>query len=154
MNYYRSAIRKIHTALSLSRADWGIFIKAWFWLVYIDFLLHSRPYLRVQQLVENLHPQKQATSSAQAWEIIRHDKRFVRLAAQYHFHRMGCLRQALTLKRLLVAQGIPTELRFGVRKEADQLLAHAWLEFEGQSIELLYNGKEHFVPLISLQDRQ
>jgi hypothetical protein len=154
MNYYRSAIRKLHTALTLSRADWEIFIKAWFWLAYIDVLLRSRPYMRVLQLVESQPPKKQVTDSAQAWNIILHNQRFVRLAAQYHFHWMGCLRQALTLKKFLAAQGIPTELRFGVRKGTDQFLAHAWLEFERQSIDFVQYGKEPFIPLAALQDRQ
>ena len=90
----------------------------------------------------------------QAWEIIRRYQRLVILAARNHLYRMECLRQALTLKKLLGGQGIVTELRFGIRKEAKQLLAHAWLEYEGHSIELSHNGNDHFEPLTILKDRQ
>jgi hypothetical protein len=154
MNYYRSARRKVRTALTLSRGDWSILIKAWVWLLLIDLYLRSRPYPRVQQFVESRHRDGQATSSGQAWELIRRDQYFVLLAARNHLYQMGCLRQALTLKGLLGAHGITTQLRFGARKEADQLLAHAWLEFEDRSIEMAHNSKEHFEPLRTLEGRQ
>ncbi len=154
MDYYRSLKRKIQTALALSRGDWGILIKAWIWLLYIDLLLRSQPFPRVQQVVANQFRARQEIIPDLAWETIRHNQRFVILAARNHLYRMECLRQALTLKAFLGEQGIATRLRFGVRKETDQLLAHAWLEYEGQSIELSHDGKEHFQPLRTLEDRQ
>jgi hypothetical protein len=93
---------------------------------------------------------RQAIPSGQAWEIIRRHQRFVLLAARYHLTRRGCLRQALALKWMLGAQGIPTELRFGARKTEEQFLAHAWLEYEGRSIELTH-GSESFKPLKTLE---
>jgi hypothetical protein len=152
MDYYRSASHKIRTALTLSSGDWGIFIKAWVWLLVVDLLLRSRPYPRVQQFVGNRYQVRQAIPSGQAWEIIRRHQRLVLLAARYHLTRMGCLRQALALKWMLGAQGIPTELRFGARKTEEQFLAHAWLEYEGRSIELT-NGSESFKPLKTLEQR-
>ena len=154
MDYYRSLNHKIHTALTLSRGDWGILVKAWIWLWYIDLFLRSQPFPRVQQFVANQHKVQQEILPDKAWEIIQHNQRFVTLAARNHVYHMGCLRQALTLKTFLGEQGIGTRLRFGVRKETDQLLAHAWLEYEGQSIELSHDGKEHFQPLRTLEDRQ
>jgi hypothetical protein len=152
MDYYRSARRKVRTALTLSHGDQGIFIKAWVWLLYIDLLLCSRPYPRVQLFVEKQYKARQVISSAQSWGVIRRDQRLVLLAARNHLYWMGCLRQALTLKGLLGAQGIATELRLGVRKEPNQLFAHAWLEFEGRSIELTH-GSEPFKPLKPLEDK-
>ena len=153
MNYYKLAKRKIHTALTLSRGDWSILVKAWVWLLEIDLLLRSRPFPSVRKFVETKHPLEQQPSSTRAWEIIRRDQHLVLLAARNHLYTMGCLRQALTLKGLLGAQGIPTELRFGARKEADQLLAHAWLDYDGQSIELAHNGKEAYKPLTTLSEK-
>lgn len=46
----------------------------------------------------------------------------------------GCLPAALTLQRLLAAQGLASELRIGVRKSGSQLEAHAWLERGGAPI--------------------
>lgn len=43
----------------------------------------------------------------------------------------ACLPAALTLQRLLHAQGVGSELRLGVRRHAGRIEAHAWLEREG-----------------------
>ncbi len=42
-----------------------------------------------------------------------------------------CLAQALVLWWLLRRRGLESGLRLGVRKHADQLAAHAWIEFRG-----------------------
>jgi hypothetical protein len=122
--------------------------------LYIDLLLRSHPFPRVREFVANQPKVRQEPPPGQVWEIIRRNQRLIIFAARNHLYRMECLRQALTLKKLLGGQGIATELRFGVRKEAKQLLAHAWLEYEGQSIELSHNDNEHFEPLTNLKDRQ
>ena len=46
----------------------------------------------------------------------------------------GCLPVALTLQRLLAAQGVESQLRLGVRKVAGRLEAHAWLERAGAAL--------------------
>jgi Transglutaminase-like superfamily len=137
MDYYRSAIHKVKTALSLSRGDWAVFIHAWSQLLLVDLLLRSRPYKQALKYVDDQgKPQMHSISSAQAWEIIRRDQRLVILASRYHLYKMECLRQALTLKGLLGAQGLHTEICFGVKKTETEFLAHAWLEYEDQTIEL------------------
>jgi hypothetical protein len=146
MDYYRSASHKLHAALGLSLGDWGIFIKAWVRLLVIDLLLRSRPYPPVNKYVENQRKVRRVIPSGQAWKIIRRNQRLVILAARNHLYRMLCLRQALALKWILASQGIPTELRFGVQKTEEQFQAHAWLEYEGLSIELT-EGHENYKPL-------
>jgi hypothetical protein len=137
MDYYRSIRHKVQTALSLSPGEWAIFLRAWFWLLQIDLTLRSQPYQRVQNYVDKkLSPRRQVISNEQTWEIIRRNQQLVILAARYHLYPMTCLRQAMSLKALLGAQGIATELCFGVRKTEEQFLAHAWLEYERQTIEL------------------
>ncbi len=145
---------KIRAALTLSTGEWGIFIKAWFLLIYFDILLRNQSYRRIKKYLDDKAQGVSGANSGKAWEVIRRNQRCVILAARNHIYIMGCLRQALALKWLLGRQGVPTEVRFGVRKEADQLLAHAWLEYEGQSIEVLYQGKEHFEPLFASEGRQ
>lgn len=49
-----------------------------------------------------------------------------------HFPNFGnCLARSLTLWLLLKNSGIDTDLRFGMKKKNELLLAHAWLEYEG-----------------------
>ncbi len=45
--------------------------------------------------------------------------------------RPSCLPRSLTLWWLLRRQGLPAELRIGVRREGDRLEAHAWVEQDG-----------------------
>jgi Transglutaminase-like superfamily len=45
-----------------------------------------------------------------------------------------CLEQSLTLWWLLRLRHMPAELRIGVRKAAEQFLAHAWVELGGVAL--------------------
>jgi hypothetical protein len=51
---------------------------------------------------------------------------------QRNFPYLGrCLARSLTAWFLLKKKGIETELKFGMKKENGELLAHAWIEYEG-----------------------
>ncbi len=151
MGYYRSLSHKIQTALSFHLSDWSILLRAWVWLLRVDLLLRTRPFARVQVTMERWSKPRRALPPEQAWEQIRRYQRFVILAARLHLYPMRCLRQSLALQVMLGGQGIATTLRIGVRKEAEQFWAHAWLEYEGQSIELS-NSYETFKPLAPLEN--
>jgi hypothetical protein len=71
--------------------------------------------------------------------------RLIRVAAQYVAGDNSCLRQALVLWWLLRRQGLQTELRIGVRKEGDQLKAHAWVECQGLVLDDRGNESLPFV---------
>ncbi|HQZ69993.1 MAG: lasso peptide biosynthesis B2 protein [Anaerolineae bacterium] len=58
--------------------------------------------------------------------------RGVDVAARYGLVRPACLGRSLGLWWLLRRQGLPAELRIGVRRVADDLAAHAWVEHDGQ----------------------
>lgn len=59
----------------------------------------------------------------------------------------GCLPAALTLERLLAAQGIDSELRLGVRRVGARFEAHAWLERDGECIFDTSGEPGSFAPL-------
>ena len=46
----------------------------------------------------------------------------------------ACLPGALTLQRILRAQGIESELRLGVRRVGGRIEAHAWIERDGVAL--------------------
>lgn len=58
--------------------------------------------------------------------------RAVDRAAGFGFLPPSCLPRSLTLWWLLQRQGLPAELRIGVRRAEDRLEAHAWVEREGR----------------------
>ena len=45
-----------------------------------------------------------------------------------------CLRQSLTLYRVLTRMGYPVEIHFGVRKAGDDLQGHSWVTIEGKPV--------------------
>jgi hypothetical protein len=57
---------------------------------------------------------------------------------------MTCLRRSLVLQKMLSKRGIATELKIGVRKEAGQLSAHAWVEYQGKSLGEIERVNEQF----------
>ena len=56
----------------------------------------------------------------------------------------GCLPAALTLQRMLAAQGVDSQLRLGVRTVAGRLEAHAWLERAGDALIDTRAAEERF----------
>jgi hypothetical protein len=53
------------------------------------------------------------------------------VAAAARIVRANCLQRSLTLWWLLYRRGILSDLRIGVRRQGDQLAAHAWIEYAG-----------------------
>lgn len=76
-------------------------------------------------------------------------------AARFGLFRPQCLVRSVALSRMLTARGIQGALvRVGVRRAGGEFLAHAWVEFAG---ETLGDADEHvgtFVPLTNLDVHQ
>jgi hypothetical protein len=66
-------------------------------------------------------------------------------AARHLFFSTNCLQQALSLYVLLRRSGIPAELRFGARKDAASLEAHAWLVCLGFPLNEDQGQHRHFL---------
>lgn len=65
--------------------------------------------------------------------------------------QVNCLPQALVGQRLLGYRGFNVKLKIGVLKNfGDQLVAHAWLEYQGRVVLGDLNNLEQFAPLSSL----
>jgi hypothetical protein len=67
-------------------------------------------------------------------ETARRLARLVSIAARHGPYRASCLRQSLALWWLLRRRGMAADLRIGVRREQDQLQAHAWVEHHGEAL--------------------
>src|SRR4051794_3899604 len=48
--------------------------------------------------------------------------------------RLTCLQRTVALYRLLTRRGVATRPQIGVRKQGDDLEAHAWLEYQGRIV--------------------
>lgn len=56
----------------------------------------------------------------------------------------SCLAKSLTLWWLLGRQGTTSQLRIGIRKEAEKLEAHAWVEREGAALNESEERHHHY----------
>jgi hypothetical protein len=61
-----------------------------------------------------------------------------------------CLSQALVLWWLLRRRGLDSGLRLGVRKNADSLAAHAWIEYRGLNLGPRPNASQPYTPFPAL----
>ena len=84
------------------------------------------------------------------WKGMARDARstpaLVRAAARHCPYYTTCLPQSLTLWWLLRRQGIESDLRFGARKEAGQMEAHAWVELGGIPLNDTLDVDQRFKP--------
>ncbi|MEM7590113.1 MAG: lasso peptide biosynthesis B2 protein [Cyanobacteria bacterium P01_A01_bin.83] len=79
----------------------------------------------------------------------------VNLASRYQLGGVKCLARALTTQLLLSRRGYPTELRIGVVKtENDQLLAHAWVESNGEIVMGAIRNLAEFKPFPAWEGSQ
>ena len=77
---------------------------------------------------------------------IRKTVRLVDAAGRHGPYRAKCLPESLTLWWLLRRQGIESQIRFGARKYAHRMEAHAWVEFEGVPLNDSADVRERFKP--------
>lgn len=112
--------------------DYGQLLHCWLLLLLADVALRLLPFSRVERWSDCRLRAIQDPTKAAAQVARLH--RFVGIAARKHLYPMTCLRRSLVLRWLLGRQGVPVELKLGVRREASGLEAHAWIEYEGQPV--------------------
>lgn len=74
----------------------------------------------------------------------------IELAARHHPVRARCLHRSLALLTWLQHDGLEPRLRIGVRKEAEVLKAHAWVELGGYIVNDAEEAVAAFAPLVGL----
>ena len=65
-------------------------------------------------------------------------------AVRYHFLPIRCLVRTIVLGHLLARVGVNSERRFGVLRQDDTILAHAWVEVEGRPLGEQKNDLDAF----------
>jgi len=126
-------LHKLRNALQLSPTDWLLFFRAWFWLLVFDLGLRTRPFPKLQAYASQVSDPP-ALSPEETESMLNKPRVAVDHARYNHLYPMTCLRRSLALQKMLARQGIPVELKIGVRKDDGQLSGHAWLEYQGKTI--------------------
>ena len=136
--------------LRLSPRDWAQLLQAQWALLAANATVRSRPVGELATKAAGIKP----ADPAKLPEARRLALALVRVA-RYGMIRPQCLVRSVALSRLLESHGIEGALvRVGVRRNAGEFLAHAWVEFAG---ETLGDADEHvgtFIPLTNLDVRQ
>lgn len=126
--------RKLLQARKLSGREWMNFIFAWLLLLWVELALRFFSFSRVSQWFAAKPSSKETSNLADQTNTIQRTWRLVDMASRNHILQITCLRRSLVTQKLLSLQGIPVELRFGVKKEGGRFSAHAWLEYQGQPV--------------------
>lgn len=113
---------------ALGREDRGSFVRAWMCLLAADLALRVLPVSRVEALLRRLAGRSRR--EAEPGRLAN----LVGAASRHHLWPMTCLPRSLALQALLRRHGIEADLRIGVRREAGELRAHAWIEQAGRPI--------------------
>lgn len=124
----------VHTVrgfVRLGLKDQFRFTAAWFLLGFSRLLIVLVPFTVVRRLLgENqARPGQQDPVAVDPEQHFRaaHIGRIVEAAAAHAPWRSDCYPQALTARTFLAARRIPHVVSFGVRRDGDALIAHAWV---------------------------
>jgi len=100
-------------------------------------------YVRTRRWVERLTADgAQRAATAEDLESARRLARLAEIAGRRGAVQATCLRQALVLHGWLRRRGLKPEIVIGVRRDGEAPLdAHAWVELEGESIDVAHIGQ-------------
>ncbi len=119
---------------ALSRKERRLFLQAILLLPLLHASLRLAGFRRTQALLGRWISADSGSlppAEAHAQSAIAVTVRMVRAASRHTLTRATCLEGSLVLWWLLARQGISSQLRIGIRKEAEKFEAHAWVERSG-----------------------
>ena len=127
-------MRFVHTVrgfVRLGLRDQVRFTAAWFLLGFSTLLIAILPFTAVRRLLgDNQSGDAQrpvpVLDASQQFRAA-HVGRIVEAAAAHAPWRSDCYPQALTARTFLAVRRIPHVVSFGVRRDGDALVAHAWV---------------------------
>jgi hypothetical protein len=137
--------------LALSPREWLDLVQAQSALLAAHMTVRSRPVGTLATPVSaSAHdapdPARMPEARRLALAIVR--------AARFGVFRPQCLVRSVALSRLLERRGIRGAIvRVGVRRQAGEFLAHAWVELDGQTLGDADDHVGSFVPLTNLEVR-
>jgi hypothetical protein len=132
--------------LHLSPSERALLIIAAVLLPITALALRVAGFRRWQAALSNFSPGVEMLPAGDTLEQARRTARIVSIASRHGFYRANCLQQSLVLWFLLRRQGVESELRIGVRTNANLCEAHAWVERMGQVLNDTEDVSYRFKP--------
>jgi hypothetical protein len=110
-----------------------LYLSAALWLLVVKAGLYLLPFDQMRRWVVGFGQSNGKLTNAQEMQTII--QAIERISQFLSSLRINCLPQALVGYMLLCRKGFDVQLKIGVLKNpSDQLIAHAWLEYQGQVI--------------------
>lgn len=146
MDWSRS---KLNNALKFYRLSWQqryLVAQASLLLPLAALALRWLGFRRFQSILITLSPlaDEPVTDEAEVHRQAIATARAVRVAALHGPYGGNCLQRSLVLWWLLRRRNIEADLRFGVRKEAEEFQAHAWVELRGFALNEAGDVRQRF----------
>jgi hypothetical protein len=129
----------------LERSAQNLFLRAIVLLPIVSLSLRWRGFRATRAALERFSPkvilgQEGPTASGRVAQTAH----MVNLADRHGLVHPSCLAKSLTLWWLLRREGIPANLRIGIRKENEKFEAHAWVERDGAALNEPEEHHRHF----------
>lgn len=138
-------LRKAIKFARLSAGEQKLLLQIALLVPALELSLKTMGFRRASGLLVRLSPYR--TSGGNANPKKPGEYRSVMLLYYRNFPFKGnCLARSMTLWYLLRRDGIESDLRFGTRKKDGKLLAHAWVEHRGQSLDHDFEPDSSYIP--------
>jgi hypothetical protein len=134
---------------ALPGADRRALIRAFVSLTMIELELRTRG---LRWILARVQAETRSTRRMLPAEELHHARRYahwIDVAARHHAFRPTCLRCSLVLHQWLRREGIPSELRIGLRKIEGDVAGHAWVVLHGEIVNDSPDWVGGFTPLVS-----
>ncbi len=122
----------------------GLTIRVWFYTAFYRFCIRFIPMKHLRSCFGEEGKESLTEIDVDSYRYAKLVAKQVKLSATHTIWESKCLVQALTAQRLLYKKGIESTLYLGVKKENEQMIAHAWIR-----VGTLYvtggNGKDYVV---------
>jgi hypothetical protein len=146
MSHFGILLNKADKFIRLSRQERSLLLQALIVMPLVSFCVHFLGMGRTQHLLARLCPLEISQSPEVIEDRVDLTVRMVAIAAHYSQYWANCLKRSLVLWYLLRRQGIFSDLRIGVKLNAGEVLAHAWVEYQNKILNDNPNVRQQFVP--------
>jgi len=144
-------MRRIYRFLRLSLTEKFLLIKCTFFLVVFRIVLKIVPFKKVLRYFKEKEPKDISSPGSLTIEQIVWA---VELTSRY-VPSTTCLTKAMVAQRLFNQHGYPTDLKIGVAKKGEQLLAaHAWVEMDGQPLVGELKDLDKYHELLTIKNQK
>lgn len=140
-------VRRLRRFTALSNSDRRLLWRAFVALAMVDLGLRTRGFRSLIDQAQAGVASDERSVGVEDLARARRYARWVRVASRFHVVPAHCLHRSLTLHRWLLKEGLPSNLRIGVRKENGELKAHAWVELGGETLNDPPDAVASFTPL-------